>query len=416
MPSASITAPPSSTRPTVRVGLLWHSPNSGNLGVGALTVANMALIDAAAERAGVIAEYTILGFRDPGAPDYVSHPRVAVMPLGGRALLPGGGYGAALRRLDVVIDIGGGDSFADIYGAKRFAYQMATKVIARMMRIPLILAPQTIGPFTHQPYRTLAAAIMKSAELVVARDPLSFDAARTMSARIRLMQAVDVAFALPYAAPAPRDGGNIRVGLNVSGLLFNRGYSGANEFGMEIDYPEFTRRLIGRLLAEPDVEVWLVAHVNSDTLPRDDDGRVAAALHEEFPATRLAPRFTSPSDAKSFIAGLDFLVAGRMHACIAAFSAGVPVVPVAYSRKFSGLFGALLGYEHMLPVRGVDTQAALDFTLDRFHDRTALRADIARGTRVAEDLIEVYSGFLADRFIAFGQARKSSPRRTDRPQ
>lgn len=416
MQPASITASPSSTRPTVRVGLLWHSPNSGNLGVGALTVANIALIDAAADRAGVIAEYTILGFRDPGVPDYVSHPRVTVMPLSGRALLPGGGYGAALRRLDVVIDIGGGDSFADIYGAKRFAYLMATKVIARMMRIPLILAPQTIGPFTRQPYRALAAAIMKSADLVVARDPLSFDAARAMSPRIRLMQAVDVAFALPYAAPASRDGGNIRVGLNVSGLLFNRGYSGANEFGMEIDYPEFTRQLIGRLLAEPDVEVWLVSHVNSDALPRDDDGRVAAALHEEFPATRLAPRFTSPSDAKSFIAGLDFLVAGRMHACIAAFSAGVPVVPVAYSRKFSGLFGALLGYEHMLPVRGVDTEAALDFTLDRFRNRSALRADIARGARVAEDLIEVYSGFLVDKFTALGRAGTSSPRQTDRPQ
>ena len=32
-----------------------------------------------------------------------------------------------------------------------------------------------------------------------------------------------------------------------------------------------------------------------------------------------------------------------MHACIAAFSSGVPVVPMAYSRKFAGLFGTL-GY------------------------------------------------------------------------
>ena len=34
----------------------------------------------------------------------------------------------------------------------------------------------------------------------------------------------------------------------------------------------------------------------------------------------------------------------RMHACIAAFSSGVPVVPMAYSRKFEGLFGSL-GYD-----------------------------------------------------------------------
>jgi polysaccharide pyruvyl transferase WcaK-like protein len=390
----------SSARPAVRVGLLWHSPNSGNLGVGALTVANIALIDAAAERAGVEVHYTILGFVDPGAPTYVVHPRLTVAALNGRAFLPGGSFGRALRHCDLVIDIGGGDSFADIYGPKRFTYLLLTKVLARLRGVPLVLAPQTIGPFTRQPYRALATAIMKSADLVVARDPLSFDAARGMSAKIRLLQAVDVAFALPYDTSPARSSGPVRVGVNVSGLLFNRGYSGANEFGMELDYPVFTRSLIERLLTEPDVEVWLVSHVNSEVLPMDDDGAVAATLQREYPATRLAPRFTSPSDAKSFIAGLDFLVAGRMHACIAAYSAGVPVVPVAYSRKFSGLFTALLGYEHMLPVRGVQTEPALAFTLARFRDRATLRGDIAKGTETVRELLEVYRRFLADKLSA----------------
>src|SRR3546814_15504496 len=47
----------------------------------------------------------------------------------------------------------------------------------------------------------------------------------------------------------------------------------------------------------------------------------------------------------------------------AAFSSGTPVMPVAYSRKFSGLFGTL-GYDFLLPVRGMDTQAALDFLME----------------------------------------------------
>src|SRR3546814_5142573 len=63
------------------------------------------------------------------------------------------------------------------------------------------------------------------------------------------------------------------------------------------------------------------------------------------------------------MSSLDYLVAGRMHACIAAFSSGTPVMPVAYSRKFSGLFGTL-GYDFLLPVRGMDTQAALDFLME----------------------------------------------------
>ncbi len=34
----------------------------------------------------------------------------------------------------------------------------------------------------------------------------------------------------------------------------------------------------------------------------------------------------------------------RMHATIGAFSSGVPTVPIAYSRKFEGVFGSI-GYD-----------------------------------------------------------------------
>ena len=39
-------------RPELTIGLLWHSPNSGNLGVGALTLGNIALARKAAEEGG----------------------------------------------------------------------------------------------------------------------------------------------------------------------------------------------------------------------------------------------------------------------------------------------------------------------------------------------------------------------------
>ena len=76
----------------------------------------------------------------------------------------------------------------------------------------------------------------------------------------------------------------------------------------------------------------------------EDDYRASATLAEAFPGTVLAPAFQSPSEAKSYIAALDFFMGARMHACIAAFSSGVPVMPMAYSRKFEGLFGTI-GYD-----------------------------------------------------------------------
>lgn len=44
---------------------------------------------------------------------------------------------------------------------------------------------------------------------------------------------------------------------------------------------------------------------------------------------------------------MDFFTGARMHACIAALSSGVPVYPIAYSRKFTGLFCDTLGYKHV---------------------------------------------------------------------
>jgi colanic acid/amylovoran biosynthesis protein len=82
-----------------------------------------------------------------------------------------------------------------------------------------------------------------------------------------------------------------------------------------------------------------------------------------------------------------------MHACIGAFSAGVPVMPVAYSRKFDGVFG-LLGYAHGVPVTGLDADSAIARVLDALDRRDALAADIARGMTEVDALLENYRALL----------------------
>jgi polysaccharide pyruvyl transferase WcaK-like protein len=382
----------------ISIGLLWHSPNSGNLGVGALTVGNLELARRAAAAAGLTPRFRILGFVDEGVPSYVTDPDVEIVALDTRALAPGGAYWRALGDLDCVLDIGAGDSFADIYGAKRFAFLWLSKELALGRGVPLLLSPQTIGPFTREPQRMLAAHAMGGAHAVVARDPMSFEAARRMSPGAHVVESVDVAFALPFERRKRRAGKTIEVGVNVSGLLFNGGYTGANEFGMQVDYADYSRRLIAELAARPGVSVRLICHVNTDEMPQDDDGRVADRLAAEFPGVERVPSFGSPSAAKSYISGLDFLVGARMHACIAAFSSGVPVVPVAYSRKFAGLFEGVLDYRHLVPVTGLSTDAAVTFTLDRLDRRDELKAEVARGNAKVADLLAVYTGELEGLF------------------
>lgn len=383
----------------MRIGLLWHSPASRNLGVGALTIANIAIVREAAESLGLIPVFTIIGMREAGE-RYVDGGDAAEFELNIKRLVDPRGYAAVCAAQDIIIDIGAGDSFADIYGIKRFLFLWLTKMLAVWQGKPFVLAPQTIGPFTKQPYRTLASWALKRANVVVARDRMSLDACRAISPGANAMLSADVAFALPYVDAACRRGGpRARVGVNVSGLLFNEAEAGTNRFGLSIDYAKVMRAFIAAMTERPDVELHLVTHASHPTDERDDDGRVADRLAIEFPKAIRVPDFRGPAEAKSFISSLDFLVAGRMHACIGALSSGTSVVPVAYSRKFTGLFG-LLEYNFTLPVSGYDDEAALSYLVDCFERRSdmegAVRASMARVDGLLANYREVLVHTLAE--------------------
>ncbi len=384
---------------SLRIGLLWHSVAAGNLGVGALTIGNIALARTAAARAGVTPLFTIIGARETGVP-YVTGSDIAVRTITGRYMISPAGYRADVAASDILLDIGAGDSFADIYPDKRFAYIFMTKAMAILAGKPLVLSPQTIGPFSRQPHTAMAAWACRRADVVFARDPLSMAALQALAPDADARQAIDVAFAMPYDRPAPRaPDAPIRVGLNVSGLLMNGGYAGNNQYGLDFDYPALTRALVTAFTAMPGVEVHLVPHVMAPGLPSDDDGAAADRLKAEFPALVRHPDFASPVAAKGFIAGLDFLTGARMHATIAAYSAGVPVVPISYSRKFEGLYRGL-DYPWLVTAKGMDTGAATAFILDAFARRAALATDIARGAPVIAAGLESYTGELAAQFAA----------------
>lgn len=383
----------------IKIGLLWHSPNSGNLGVGALTVANMAIARTVATEMGLTPRFTIIGMRDDGAV-YVSPTEADLFVVSTRTLLDPSGALRVIADQDCILDIGAGDSFADIYGLRRFMFLWLTKMQALAARTPLVLSPQTIGPFTRSPYRQMASVALKRADSVLARDQASLDALRGLAPAAKGALSVDVAFALPYIdRSAERGGARLRLGVNVSGLLFNEAESGRNRFGLSVDYADLMRRFIGRAAARDDVEVHLIPHATAEAYAWDDDGRIADKLATEFPATVRVGNFTNPSDAKSYISSLDFLVAGRMHACIGAFSSGTPVVPVAYSRKFSGLFG-LLAYKWMIPTSGIDVEEALGYLEDCLDRRKELAADIVAGMREVDDLLGVYRAELRRTFEA----------------
>ena len=376
------------------VCLINHSTNSDNLGVGALTVSEINILRSIAKRELRI---LVVDWKDTRTP-YVEGDDIEIVRVSSRDILDPRGLLRVYGRADLVVDIGAGDSFSDIYGQKRLNLMFAAKFLAHGRRLPVIMAPQTIGPFKNPVNRHIAARHLSLCRAVFARDELSLAALRELGAVDRSYLASDVALELPYDPPAPRPaGGPVRVGLNVSGLLMNGGYTRSNMFGLKDSYPDLIAALIHDFTAREGVELHLVGHVLSETQEVEDDWRASQALAERHPGLVLAPRFTSPSEAKSYIAGLDFFAGARMHATIAAFSSGVPVVPMAYSRKFEGLFGSL-GYDRVVDCTSQSAETIRTAIAAAFDDRQTVAAEVAQALAIGRDRLGVYRNKLAQIF------------------
>lgn len=251
----------------------------------------------------------------------------------------------AMIAADAVVDVSGGDSFTDLYGPARFDQITLPKLMALDAGVPLILLPQTFGPFQFKRSRRIARHILKGCKLAFARDMASLEYLRELLGsefdenRHRL--GVDLAFGLPAKAPNSRLKPET-VGINVSGLLWNRSDAARSQFGLACDYRDVLQRLVMAITQNTNAQIHLVPHVTPNG-GSESDYTACRALKVQLP-TETQQRVSieeianTPSKLKGVIEQTEWFTGARMHATIAALSTATPVSNMAYSRKAEGVF------------------------------------------------------------------------------
>lgn len=382
----------------MRIGFLGIQCDNPNLGVEALAYSVLGIIH---QLVPGPADFVVFSADSPAALDRAA----AAMSLEGKRLIAAPIHHRRFRDLratwrtmrscDLIIDLTGGDSFADIYGVRRLMVNLTDKQLALWSGRPLVIAPQTIGPFRSRLILPLVRHVLNRAALVFARDELSRDMAGSLTRR-EVVVATDVALALPYDRarhPLPETTA-VRVGVNISGLLWNGGYTKDNQFGLRSDYRRYCSELVGKLLAD-GFDVHLIPHVIvRDGGLDEDDVAACEQVLADHGGCALAPSFASPVDAKSYIANLDVMVGARMHATIAAFTSGVATIPVAYSRKFAGYYSNL-GYTELVDLTELDTATAVARTLELVGDRQRLAEAAQRSHGIATGKLGEFTTRLA---------------------
>lgn len=253
-----------------------------------------------------------------------------------------------VKRCDFIIDLTQGDSFSDIYGETRFYRWTGFKRLIEICGTPLILGPQTLGPYSNDKVRRTAKKVIENASLVIARDEESKDYVESFCNK-KVHATTDLAFSLPHYKEKCSETQKIRIGINPSGLLC-REKTDKSSFSAKLktDYELYMQRLINWIIEQQIYEIHMISHVGNEA--KDCMGGLANVIYHE--------EFSTPVEAKSCISTMDIFIGARMHATIGAFSSGVATIPVAYSRKFRGLYNSI-GYPYLIDLEKMTTEEAL---------------------------------------------------------
>lgn len=268
----------------------------------------------------------------------------------------------AAQGCDIALSIGG-DNYC--YGDNRFLYLIDREL--RKNKVKTVLWGCSIEP------SSIAGALLedlKGFDRIFARESLTYEALKAEGFD-NLDLFPDPAFALARKETVLPEGfveGNM-VGVNVSPLIM--GYE--KQGGVVL---ENMVRLIDRVLRESDMSIALIPHV----VRWGEDDRVPLGhLYEKFKESgRVVMVEDRPAEQlKDIIARCRFMVAARTHACIAAYSTGVPTLALGYSVKSRGIARDIMpeGQEFAVPVGALSGPG---FIAEAFDDLVKKEAEVRK--------------------------------------
>ena len=182
----------------------------------------------------------------------------------------------SIKDSDGIFDVSGGDSFTDLYGWERFASVFAPKQIAVENNVPLVLLPQTYGPFQTEKAKILASRVVQKAKMAWARDEKSYSILKALAGDQfnpeRYRCGVDMAFALPKTHPQNtsdvihsfhsfQSKHRNTIGFNISGLLYNDEIESKQQFSLSHSYKELAKTAVLHMLKNTSDAIVFVPHV-----------------------------------------------------------------------------------------------------------------------------------------------------------
>ena len=256
-----------------------------------------------------------------------------------KIVLPWTHFGRTLKKTKLAVADFGGDGFSDIYGQKILDSRFTQYEVISKMGVPLIILPQTIGPFKNPENYNYAVGVLRYAKEIYVRDDKFENDLKRLGLKYEKTKDLS-AYMLPEKWDV--DVKENAVGLNVSGLAYSNKF--VNLEGQFDAYPLLIERIIG-YFQKKGLHIYLIPHSYNFQNPEINNDDMVACKQafdnlKDKTNVHFVEKNLSAPQVKYVISKMSFFIGTRMHANFAAIYTGVPLFGLAYSYKFIGAFNA----------------------------------------------------------------------------
>ena len=238
--------------------------------------------------------------------------------------------------------------------------------------LPLVLLPQSIGPFTRDQDQEEMRRALSHVRLVVARDHHSEDTVREIGTSCEIQRAPDLAIESARTLAALAPGPDAQRSSRPYALVLPNRQVLRKLPVTETQYVRVLERAAARCAAE-GLDVLVAAHAQGS------DDLLCAALAARVPGARVL-EVRSAAAMVSVVRDAQIVISSRYHGLVAAFANGVPAIAVGWASKYDDLLSEfeVSWMSAPLDAMGVDPDGAASITTQVLEDLT----------RVSKELVE----------------------------
>lgn len=280
-----------------------------------------------------------------------------------------------LENADIIVDISG-DTFSSEYGIVSILSLGARIFSAKVLKKPVVLYCQSIGPFEGFVDRSLAVLFLKLADLTIAREYVTAKYLRSLG--IKTPVCADQAFLLEPTwnkAPLNLPSNKFVIGINLSQYI-DAIYGGDQQ---DNQYRLIMSQLIDLLVERYNAQILIIPEVKKQKENSYDDYYVSKQVFKDLKHKRdvtIIDGDHPPSELKAIAGYCDILISPRFHMVIFAVAQYIPSIAIAYIPKSYGIMKMLGQSEYVINYKDLDLNRLLSIVDKLIVNKSKIRGEL----------------------------------------